>query len=194
MQSRSSEIKNWWDSVKGLREQCPDIKFYSISDFIEQMGNFTDKSTIERKDIVDLVFETMWQTVMVPTFKKEKVERFDHGRILYNTFMRYMIGQMAIFGAFGQVYSERNLYQEAIVRFMKSKRHSHSMTFDEIDNALLFYSDFVSALEKKSLITDDDAATYKEIYPMFEPCYVFYDEEKTFYDTLENVYKRVFKL
>jgi len=37
----------------------------------------------------------------------------------------------------------------------------------------------------------DDERTYIEIYPLFPPFYVFYDEEQGFYESLDQVSKRL---
>ncbi|KAG2377686.1 hypothetical protein C9374_009202 [Naegleria lovaniensis] len=194
MESRKEEIRKWWDSVEHVRGYIPDIRFLTIDEFISRMEKYHNKdlSLLDNECIVDLVFETVWNEIVKPVFEKDDVPLLPEGTRNYNAFVRYMIGQMAIFSAFN--IPERTIYQDGLLKFLKEKSKTKSITINEIENAVSFYSAFVDLLAQKSLITFDDAFTYKEIYPMFEPCYVFYDENKTYYDSIANVYKKQFHI
>ena len=46
-------------------------------------------------------------------------------------------------------------------------------------------------LLRKALITPDDYANFRQICPLFEPVYVFYDEKKEFYQELADVQREI---
>jgi hypothetical protein len=39
------------------------------------------------------------------------------------------------------------------------------------------YNDYLDLLFKRNLITQDDRDTFKEVYPIFRPVYVDYDQD-----------------
>ena len=194
METRKEEIKKWWDSVEHVRHYTPEIRFLTIDEFIAHMENYTpsELTSLHTDEIVDIVFETVWQEMVKPVFEKDTIEVLPEERRNFNTFVRYMCGQLAIFSAFET--PESSIYRDGILKFIKEKAKTKTMTIDEIENAETFFGAYVDLLAQKNMITYDDASTYKEIYPMFEPCYVFYDENKSYYDSLSNVYKRLFKI
>jgi hypothetical protein len=100
---------------------------------------------------------------------------------------------MDIFGEFNDI-PETKLYKKHLYDFLNQKSKSKNITFNEIQNTINFYSSYVDILQKKNLISIDDCNTYKEIYPLFVPCYVFYDENLNYYQNLNDIYKNTFNL
>lgn len=194
MTKRSKILRNWWDSIKHLRKITNDVNMFSIDDFIMMMSN---NNKIERANdftkerLVDMVWKTMWEEVILPMFELPKIEPYPQERQLYNSFLRYMIGQFALFSEHEQV-SETKLYRKMLTQLLYEKSHNHSITLKGIQNATDFFASYVDTLQQKNMISIDDCHTFKEIYPLFEPCYVFYDENKDYYPSLSDIYKKTF--
>jgi hypothetical protein len=94
MSKRKKTMKIWWNQVKSMRKLTNDVPMYSIDDFIELMSEkLEDKSNIPVDKIVDLVYETMMEKVIIPVFEKDNIEPFPENRKLFNCFLRYMMGQ-----------------------------------------------------------------------------------------------------
>jgi hypothetical protein len=109
--------------------------------------------------------------------------------------------------------SETQIYRTNLLEFLIEKSSTKTIELDEIDNAMKFFGSYVDVLLSKNLISIDDSETYKEVKkiifnfsdlfddlifnfldPLFDPCYVFYDEDSDYYSDLSNVYKEIFKL
>jgi len=69
----------------------------------------------------------------------------------------------------------------------------NNFTLEKIDACRSFYEQYIDNLYTKRLLSLDDAFTYKEIFPLFEPFYVFYDAEKSKYQPLSELSNSVFK-
>ena len=59
----------------------------------------------------------------------------------------------------------------------------------DIQNIILAFAGRV--LLRKALITPDDYENWRQICPLFEPVYVFYDENKAFYQELADVQREI---
>ena len=93
MSKRKKTMKIWWNDVKTMRYLTSDVPMYSIDDFIFLISEKLNNDSLPTEKIVDLVFETMMEKIILPVFEKEKIESFSENRRLYNCFLRYMIGQ-----------------------------------------------------------------------------------------------------
>eukprot|EP01080_Neovahlkampfia_damariscottae_P005368 gene5368-9176_t len=162
MSKRKKTMKIWWNEIKPMRDLTPDVPMYSIDDFIVLMTEKLEKkSAIPTEKIVDLVLETMMEKVILPVFEKDKVEPFPNDRKLYNCFLRYMIGQFALFSQHDSL-SETKIYRDNLLQFLREKSKTKSISLKEIKNAMKFYSSYVDILLSKNLISLDDSLTYKE--------------------------------
>ncbi len=89
-------------------------------------------------------------------------------------FLRWLSGQFGLFAQFESLPESRT-FREVITRYLD--RHPH-LNLEDMNNIRAFYGEFTETLRKKGLIDFDDAHTFKTVYPLFEPSYVFYDQRK----------------
>lgn len=62
-----------------------------------------------------------------------------------------------------------------------------SLLKNNIDDCRFYYTTFINILKDKNLINEDDYHTYKDIYPVFSPFYVFYDKEAKKENSLNEI-------
>jgi len=100
-----------------------------------------------------------------------------------------MAGQLAIFSKYEPLVREtegfRNLIMEEI------EKSYHYLTLGHISTIRAIYEDYLRLWVEKGVITNDDYETYKEIYPIFEPFYVSFDREKTTYEDLAELSRKI---
>jgi hypothetical protein len=158
MTRRKEAMRKWWDVVSPLRALAPNVRAWSIDDFITKMSA-RHSGELKKDQIVDLVFETMWHEVIVPGFTT-KPEQVPENTKLYNAFVRYMMGQFALFSTYDSV-AETKMYQNTLISLLLRKSAERSITANEIHNAVQFYGAYVDLLQQKNLISMDDALTFK---------------------------------
>jgi hypothetical protein len=60
----------------------------------------------------------------------------------------------------------------------------------DIERMMSLYGKHVDTLVQKNFITLDDAQVYKQVFPIFEPMFVFYDEQNAeYYGRLDSMYR-----
>ena len=64
-------------------------------------------------------------------------------------------------------------------------------TWRRVAVARALYAQYLRVLLRKALITPDDYENWRQICPLFEPVYVFYDENKAFYQELADVQREI---
>lgn len=90
----------------------------------------------------------------------------------HHAFLRWLMGQMAIFVAY-DFMPEARYWREAI---MEEVAATEWLRMEEIGRIRGFYEQFLHLLRDRCLISAEDAATWAEVYPLFEPFYVDYDQ------------------
>jgi hypothetical protein len=161
--------KSWLEMIKNVS-----------GDILTGTDSFCPQFDInsDMQEQVRCVFETMYNklegivlnNVILSEGKKRAVQR-------------YVAGQCFIFYKFDTVYNK--LFLEQIKEALK-------VEFPDIQNIKYIYNTYIDALAKDNFITRYEAENYKNIYPFFEPFYVFYERDKneTFADTLNRIFER----
>jgi len=128
--------------------------------------------TSNRQSQVRCVFDAM--------FSKLEDVVLNHTVETNRAVARYMAGQMFIFYQFDTVYNK--LFLEQLKYALKSQ--------SDISYLKKIYNTYIDLLVADNFITYYEAENYKNIYPFFEPFYVFYDRNKneTFAQTLERIF------
>ena len=101
-----------------------------------------------------------------------------------------MAGQLAIFSKFHFV-KESKEYQERITKVLMSKQQT-GMVIEDVKEMRQMYEEYLEMLMQKNLISKDDQYTYSELYPLFDPYYVCYDDSVENYENLSNISSRIF--
>uniref|UniRef100_A0A0G4I4K2 Uncharacterized protein n=1 Tax=Chromera velia CCMP2878 TaxID=1169474 RepID=A0A0G4I4K2_9ALVE len=180
MRSRSPAFRAWWARVKlwaPAHSEAGGAKMLTVTEFKEMVPEVALLLSKDPPDVsraCELMFEKMLELFIGPAFTEEaELEAFDIR--FERTFRRYMIGQAHLFFHFSPVLSpsEWTLF-DRIDELMKSGKR---ISVDQAAAIRGFFSLFLERLRGSSLLTDDDVATFRQVYPLFEPLIVSYDSE-----------------
>lgn len=166
MRQRAPAFSQWWQTVKTWATTTP----ITITKFKELNPSVVD--AILRKDYRDAcmgIFNWILKEYILPTFMTSVCVHSAQTRY-DRMFRRYMMGQAMIFTQ----YPNDHTLGAISARMNDSK----PISFDEGVAMRNFYKNYVENLHKLSLITNDDCRTYSEIYPLFEPMIVSYDQRQ----------------
>ncbi len=75
--------------------------------------------------------------------------------------------------------------QQRLIEAMS--REDAGTTHESTEAIRDIYQEYISRLFNFRLISQDDAETYREVYPMFEPFFVYYDGPKDSYENLSDL-------
>lgn len=137
-------------------------------------------STIEEQ--VKDIFNTMFSKLESIALNKEK---YNKKLALTNAIKRYMAGQLCVFYKFETLYNP--LFFSQITNILSKK----SLGLKDIEDIKELYSVYIDKLVDDNYITEYESVSYKNIYPVFEPFYVFYEQQKveTFHETIQLIFK-----
>lgn len=135
------------------------------------IGRHKISDSVSTPDLVKIVYHEVVETKVLPALRSKQ----HHGRWvrIENAFYRYMVGQMGIFCQY-RFLPEAGALKDKIVNYLKTNRFKLGSA-GEIQRVRMFYNEFVDSLLARNLINHDDAKTYKGVYPLIDPYYVFYD-------------------
>lgn len=184
LQIKSKQLEQWREIVTPIAKMHG-VDFVTLDDRIQELSLTDEMSAME---IADRMLEHWYRTVMVPAFE-QKVKFEPRPILLKRAFVRYMIGQLSIFSVYGEVDRESKRFETQIVGQLLSL--GQSITFDEVQAIRSLYDNYIAHLKKINLISPDDAAHFRENYPLFSPRYVSYNE--FFGDDFAAYSRRVFE-
>lgn len=95
---------------------------------------------------------------------------------LSRSFKKYMLGNMFIFSKFKDI-SISDYY----FNLLNNELNKAELSLSDCKRIKRFYGLYIEQLANLSLIDKDQEVLYKEIYPLFDPSFAFYDKEKDFY-------------
>jgi hypothetical protein len=172
-QSKSDEIKKWWELVAPLRSMAK-LDLETVEEF---SSNIQD-------DLIDDIFNVLFSRVSVVLLKQPvEIDIFEKRKKF--AFFKYMMGQMMIFVRYENVVRESKAFQRIMMNYLCNIKEN--ISHDDIDFCRNTFSEYVDILLDKNLINQDDALTFKEVFPVFEPSFAFYDEKTDFYKDLSSV-------
>jgi hypothetical protein len=104
-----------------------------------------------------------------------------------NAVKKYMAGQLNVFFKFDALYSSIFLEQISIIL------RKEIINEKDLKNIKNLYDAYIDKLVKDGFTTSYEGENYKNIYPIFEPFYVFYEKtvEESFADTLKKIFEEV---
>lgn len=170
MMNRSGCFTKWWNFVKGW---SPEFS-HSGGDEMITISQFREPelvALIEAKSYrqaCDVIFERIMDLYIKPAFTQEHT-LLDFSVRYDRTFRRYFMGQAMIFFR----YPNDPILSVLNTRMLDPR----PITIEDGTAIRNFYSDYIAKLRDISLLTEDDYATFIEIYPLFEPMIVSYDSE-----------------
>lgn len=172
----SVEMSKWWHLVSPLRKMAQ-LDTETIEEFSQQLPENSDC-------LIDNIFNELYQRVC-KVLAKKPTPLYSFGKRQLKAFFRYMMGQLLILIRYENVVREAKIFQKIIISYLAEIKDE--IRVENIDFCRNILADFVDLLLAKNLITYDDAQTFKEVFPVFEPCFAFYDEKIDFYRDLSSV-------
>lgn len=141
--------------------------------------NFSLKlSLVEQiKEIFSCMFDKIECTLNSSIHYSEKYA-FSHA------VKKYMYGQIYIFFKFETLYNQ--LFLKEIMKILNKEL----LDKKDLIDMLSLYNSYIDKLGKDNFISPYEVKNFKNIYPIFEPFYVFYDKEKSvdFQITLNSIF------
>lgn len=179
MAGRADEFARWWADTAPLR---------ALADLgLETVDAFADAVATGEGSLVDRVFARVMATRIEPALDgaarlataAERRER---------AFLRWLVGQFGVFARHPEAPGAA-LTRERLTAFVTG--HRGRLGAPEIARARAFYERFVDSLAELHLASLDDAATWREVFALVEPFYVFYDGPRDTYEPLAQAAARV---
>lgn len=167
----------WWQEVHAF---VPEL--FSVKEWIKNFHS-QSKDLSNSRVLLKHVFDSIYQTYIAPLLKQEVVVADPITRFV-RTFSSYMAFQMRLFYKVEAVDpSVRSMYIEPLQRGLHRFRMSHWDDISEGHEAATclrdFYDKALMDLAGKLLISNDDVAVYREVYPLFRAKLVDYDHEQS---------------
>ena len=169
MKSNKKEYAEWWNQIDPIIK-AHKLKLYSVSEWIEK---FNLSSAQDTNELNRMIFESVFDTWIKPLLSKP-IELESQESRLKSMFIRYMLGQSEIFFHFNKIDLESDSYWSSIVNTL-NYLVTNPVTDSIINGTRNYYKKYLENLLGKSLISVDDFNTYQEIYPIFKPVIVDYD-------------------
>lgn len=178
MAERADEFRQWWQDTAPLRALA-DLGLETVEEFAAAIEG-------EGGDLVDRVFARVWRTRLLPALRGE-VPAATPAERRERAFLRWLIGQFGVFARHDDA-PDAALVRDRLAGFVAA--HRGRLGLDEIARARAFYGRFVDGLAECHLATLDDASTWREVFALVEPFYVFYDGPREAYAPLAEVAAR----
>ncbi|CAB9514764.1 adenylate kinase [Seminavis robusta] len=190
MVSRCDEFQRWSKLVEPIKQALAGSpggsRIETVEEFAAAIGA---ESSLSGRDLVERSLDRLFEDRIKPAFHGQPCAA-SPGVIRRNSLGRYMIGQLHLLARFPMI-PDVKIYADKLCKVMTRLSGQNAVSVAECFAIRGLYDQLVVVLEEKGLITADDATTYKEVCPLFEPCYVNYDRGFGFYDQLEEVQKRI---
>lgn len=181
MKGREAVMSKWYDSAIGSYDW--DLNLTTVGEYVDYL-NERDVNTRNQEWLFESIFESYQDRLHSilsgsnrPSDRDSELMR----RNRTNAFKRWMIGQSCIFDEYDFVSGAEDR-QLLILDFLHGR---DEITPDERRRVRSFYEQFVDKLRMRDVISFDDAETYKEVYPLFDPCYVGYESKSG--ETIEEM-------
>jgi inosine/xanthosine triphosphate pyrophosphatase family protein len=161
-----------------------------IEDIYAVCGNVVPTTENYCENLIEGDFESQVKIIFEEMFSKlESIissdVQYKKELALSNAIKRYSSGQMALF------YRFETLYNELFIQQISSILKKEIIDNTDLQDIKALYDVYIGKLVSDDFITEYEAKSFKNIYPMFSPFYVFYDqsEEQTFHETLNAIFR-----
>jgi adenylate kinase len=178
MKSNKSIFRSWSnDNRKMIASQ----KLNTVNDFVQL--NIHTKSN--PSEVAEDIFKFVLNNII--SQKENDVNLFSKEKNITDSFKKYMLGQIVIFYKFDFIPISK-VYLEKI----QSILNQDIILVSEIKKVRNLYTSFLDLLEKNyKLINKDDLETYKDVFPVFDSFFVFYDEDESYYKNLKETSRNI---
>lgn len=169
MAQRAAVYTNWVNLIG--RDTFNAAHLVLLEDFTRdvQCRHLIDHQNLE--SVVTAVFECMFDSIIWPALTQPTINTEEDA--LTNAFRRYMIGQTMVFTKYPFVTGAYQMGQ----KLLKELKKPGAITVERIKQLRDFYNIFVDQLYKHQVISQDDQTVFKQVHPLFDPFYVFYESK-----------------
>lgn len=176
----SKIYRDWVDSVGRQNFHNRDL---SLLD--EFTNSLTAKEALQNdlKGAVLQIFDFMFDTIIKPALMNATdVSNQDSTS---EAFKRYIIGQSLIFSKYAFASGTDKFKNLLLSDALKDA----PLSTEDIEVLRKFYEAYIDHLRSLNIISEDDQTIYKQIHPLFDPFYVFYESQKLEFDTIDMAAK-----
>lgn len=176
---------NHFMNYSDINEKWHEYVLYNGLNHLKTTKQFSNLSS-STKEIFDQIFEVFFSTI-----ENAISENTQYNKVLSykNAYMNYLSGQMMIFYNYSAHYNDlfKSSIEKEIEYLHKADKYEDVLFLCEKINNI--YAMYLDTLKEDKLINSYKVEQYKNIYPMFDPFYVFYDkkEQKKFNDVFKDI-------
>lgn len=187
MASRGAELRRWWRLAEPFRELLGEEELPTVEEFATRLDT---GSTGAGPALVWAAFREVFARRIAPIFQQEPPER-SCAETLFRAFGRYMMGQCILLARFNFLPESQSCHEEILGVLQEARDARGQLSETQMLKARGCFENYVDLLLERHLITLDDAATFKEVCPLFEPCFAAYDEPLEHYQQLKRVSQEI---
>ncbi len=169
MASRSSVYSHWINLIG--RDLFKKARLMLLDEYVQHIKSKYLISSQNLEGIVYAVFESVFDEIIWPALRQ--APSLNEEEVISNAFRRYMIGQCLIFAKYPFVNGSYTM-GEKLSQYLREKS---VFTRHDIHTLRAFYNLFVDMLAEDRVISQDDQGVFKQIHPLFDPFYVFYESK-----------------
>jgi adenylate kinase len=167
-------LSSWYQEIKYYIPENRKITYYSADLTLD----------LSYEDKVKSIFEKTWSLLLENSKTRVRITKKEMNK---NAFFNYMLGQSYLFFKY-DIDSESKVFFNLLMNDLKSLNDFNKEEEDRIKGFLNLY---VERLNNKNLISETEMKTFKEIVPLFETFFVFYDKDLMFNSVSEIVEKKI---
>jgi len=157
--ARGAMLRHWIELVRRPAFAAQGVWF--ISDVVEELGRDHDLPTL-----CERLFALVWARRIAPALAYPATPSIDRART--TGFRRWLTGQVALFSRYAPVAGVPELAHELAARI----RDPRDFSVDEIDAIRRRFGDHVREMAQDGIISDDDAAIFPDLFPLFDPFFL----------------------
>jgi len=195
-------VYRWWSSASRLRELDAGVVITSLDEYAVKIGV---RSDTKPHAIIDAVFEEAWANTILPLMVAQPppvaptadpasgVSSVTQSRRLYRALLRYAIGQSAMLSRHPhhRMTAPTQAALDWSLRRWAVDAERGTFGAEQVREYRAMFGALVDGLQADLHITPDDAAVYREVFPVFDPFYVSYDADVGKYEALKSVSERL---
>jgi len=195
MAEKASEMSRWWQLAAPLRRILGQEEAGPGASGLQTIAEFADKvhatETTDGHSLVWAAFEEVFRSRVTPVLLDSMHLEIDQAKMLFTAFGRYMMGQSILLARFSFLPESHQCHAE-ILRVMQAAKDAGGRLEQEAMMSLRQnFESYVDLLVTRQLISADDALTFKEVCPLFDPCFASYDEPLSQYEQLQRVSQEI---
>ncbi len=157
--ARAAMVRHWIDLVGAEAFAAQGVWF--ISDVVDQVGRGRSL-----EDLCARLFDIVYAQRIAPALAYAAPP--DEGRARTAGFRRWLTGQVALFSRYAPIVGVPPLGHELAARI----RDPRPFALPEIEDIRARFGDHVRAMAREGIVSDDDAAIFPDLFPLFDPFFL----------------------